>query len=123
MSERINLDELERIAAAAEADEWEWSDGALRGRHNGQVVAYATEGNHRYDAAIVIGVSDKAHIAANSPPVTLALIAIAKATLALRDVSCSCRCCRGLSETRYAGECALFDAEGALSDALDRVTS
>jgi hypothetical protein len=72
---KLELDELEQKARAAESDEWEWSDGALRGKHNGQVVAYATEANDAYGAAIVVSVSDKQHIAANSPPVTLALIA------------------------------------------------
>jgi predicted metalloprotease with PDZ domain len=86
------LEALERIAADAEDDEWEWSDGALRGKHNGQVVAYATESNSSYDASIVIGASDKAHIAASSPPVVLALISrIRELEAALFDAQTLCR--------------------------------
>lgn len=50
------------------------------------------------------------------------LLAVTVAAIAVRDVTCSCRGCRGLSDARYAGECAFFDAESVLGDALDAVS-
>lgn len=67
---QVDLDELERKARAAEQDEWQWrpaSDDVLEGVHQGQVVLAGEE--------LLCSVSDRAHIAANGPPVTLALIA------------------------------------------------
>lgn len=73
MGTKINLDDLERKAIAATQDEWRWrlsdENEVLEGAHDGQVVLAAATDD------LVCSVSDRAHIAANSPPVTLALIA------------------------------------------------
>lgn len=76
VSEKIDLDELERKANAAEADEWEWSDCALRGKHNGQVVLFANlDARETDEPEIIVSWSNRALIAASSPPIMLALIA------------------------------------------------
>lgn len=66
----IDLDELERKAHAAESDEWQWrpaNGDILEGKHNAQIVLAGDD--------LICSASDREHIAANSPPVTLALIA------------------------------------------------
>lgn len=70
MAVKIDIAELERIARAAESDQWQWrpaNDDVLEGIDSGQVVLAGED--------LLCSVSDRAHIAANSPPVTLALIA------------------------------------------------
>lgn len=67
---KIDLDKLERKARDAESDEWQWrpaNSDILEGRHQGQVVLAGED--------LMCSVSDRAHIAAASPPVVLALIA------------------------------------------------
>lgn len=67
---KLDLDDLESKARAAEQDEWRWraaNGDVLEGAHNGQLVLGAED--------VICSVSDRAHIEANSPPVTLALIA------------------------------------------------
>jgi hypothetical protein len=67
---KLDLDDLERKAHAATPDEWQWrpaNDEILEGKHAGQLVLAGEE--------LICAVADRAHIAANSPPVTLALIA------------------------------------------------
>lgn len=78
---RLDLAELERIARAAEQDEWEWDSSVLEGVHNGQVVMFADTD----EPEIIASVPNKAHIAANSPPVTLALIARIRELESLAD--------------------------------------
>lgn len=73
---KVDLDELERKARAAEQDEWRWRGGVLEGVNNGQVVLWAPDGNDDTDEpALIVSVSDAAYIAAASPPVVQALIA------------------------------------------------
>jgi hypothetical protein len=76
---KVDLDDLERKARAAEQDEWQWrrgESGVLEGKHAGQVVMFCnTDAGSTDEPALIAGIADKAHIAANSPPVTLALIA------------------------------------------------
>ncbi len=75
---KIDLDDLERKARAAEQDEWRWrpgEDDVLEGVHNGQVVLHPATVGHTIPSEIIASTSDRAHIAASSPPVVLALIA------------------------------------------------
>jgi hypothetical protein len=89
MSERVDIDELERKARAATAGKWSESvwygaDGggwAARGPHHEANESEWTSddpGGELHQRAM----ADAAHIAANSPPVTLALIAVVKAAKA-----------------------------------------
>lgn len=73
---KIDLDMLDQIATAATQDEWQWRDDDVRddvleGVHDAQVVLYASDDGGSISASI----SDRAHIAAASPPVVRALIA------------------------------------------------
>lgn len=77
---KIDLDELERKARAASTqDEWQWRPGdlgVLEGKHDGQIVIYVHRSKDAdLDGALVASNRDRWHIAANSPPVTLALVA------------------------------------------------
>jgi hypothetical protein len=70
---KLHLDDLERKALSAEQDEWQWrpaNEDILEGKHTAQLVLAAGG-----DDDLICSISDRAHIAANSPPVTLALIA------------------------------------------------
>lgn len=74
------IDDLERKARAATTqDQWQWRPGGevLEGRCDGTVAMYChqADGDEFEDAAIMASVGDRAHIAAASPPVVLALIA------------------------------------------------
>jgi hypothetical protein len=71
----MTIDELERLAHIASSEEgWTWNeDGALETTDTAQIVLFASC-PHDEDSVIMCSVSDRAHIAANSPPVTLALI-------------------------------------------------
>lgn len=75
---RLDLDGIERIARAASTqDEWQWRPGdpdVLEGKHDGQVVLSGDE-DLETEAMIMASIGDRAHIAAASPPVVLALIA------------------------------------------------
>jgi hypothetical protein len=79
----VDLDDLERKARAAESDEWQWrpaNGDILEGKHNAQIVLAGED--------LTCSVSDRAHIAAASPPVVLALIArIRELETAARDVA------------------------------------
>jgi hypothetical protein len=73
MTTKIDLDEMESIARDATDEEWAWrTDGqdVLEGKRDGTIVLYPDP----EDEAIIANTADRAHIAANSPPVTLALI-------------------------------------------------
>lgn len=74
MTTKIDLDDLERKARAATTGPWSWDDKDGYIVDPGGLVAFGEpthEGNHR----IEISDENATHIAANSPPVTLALIA------------------------------------------------
>jgi hypothetical protein len=76
MSEKVDLEKLEAKAEAADQDEWRWDGCTLEGVHDGQVVLFANlDARETDEPEIVVSWSNKAFIAANSPPVTLALIA------------------------------------------------
>ncbi len=73
---RVYLDDLALKATAAEQDEWRWDGGVLEGKRSGQVVLSADIGRYDTDEPkIIVSVSNAAHISANGPLVTLALIA------------------------------------------------
>lgn len=73
---KINLEKLEHTARAADQDTWRWDAGVLEGWRDGQVVLFANPDARETDEpAIIVSVSNAAHIAAASPPVVLALIA------------------------------------------------
>ncbi len=78
MTKQVDLDELEHIATEADQDEWHWRPGeqdALEGKHDAQVVMHASEDYETREPCITCSVSNRAHIAAASPPVVLALTA------------------------------------------------
>lgn len=72
---KIDLDKHAAIARAASTqDEWKWDEWCnLIGIHQGQVVLH-TVPDGGGDAWVVCAVGDQAHIAANSPPVVLAIL-------------------------------------------------
>lgn len=117
---KVDLDALEKTARAATQDEWAWRQlDVLEGRCNGELVLHVHRSNDPdLDAALVASNRDRAHIAANSPPVTLALIArireleagAARATGRIRDL-----------EAAYAIHIDPRDAETALDALLVRV--
>lgn len=77
---KIDLDEHDRTARKASTqDEWQWRRGdlnVLEGKHDGQIVIHVHRSREEdLDKLLVASNRDRAHIAANSPPVTLALVA------------------------------------------------
>jgi hypothetical protein len=82
---RLDLDELERKAREASTqDEWQWRIDAtedrldvLEGKNDGQVVMFPDlwRQDESMEPILCASSSDRAHIAAASPPVALALIA------------------------------------------------
>lgn len=78
----VDLEELERKARAATPGEWWMSveDGDICAGEEGPEATQV--------GAIYLGVADTEHVLANSPPVTLALIArINELEIALRSVA------------------------------------
>jgi len=74
MTRKLDLDKHDATARAAEQDEWRWRGGVLEGVNDGAVVLWVPEGNDGTDEPVlIVSTSNAAHIAANSPPVTLAL--------------------------------------------------
>lgn len=77
---KVDLDELERKVQAATQDEWQWRPtdvDVLEGKHDAQVVLFPDlSGAPGIDTAVIVAsTTDRAYIAAASPPVVLALIA------------------------------------------------
>ena len=76
---KVDIDEIERKARAATRDQWQWGKGGTDGRVNCLYVSDPSR--HRPVIALDVGslyltlAADTDHIAANSPPVTLAIIA------------------------------------------------
>lgn len=72
----IDLQALKRTALAAHQDEWQWQDDgdAIEGVSDGQIVLYVDEDEDSDGPVVVASPLDRAHIAAASPPVVLALI-------------------------------------------------
>jgi len=92
---KIDIDELERKARAASTqDEWQWRPddlNVLEGKHDGQIAINVHHSNDDdLDGILVASIRDREHIAANSPPVTLALVARIRELEAsvMRAVSC-----------------------------------
>lgn len=76
MSGKVDIAKLASRARAAEQDEWRWNAGVLEGVHNGQVLLFANlDARETDEPEIIVSWTNRVHIEANSPPVTLALLA------------------------------------------------
>ncbi len=75
MSKKLDTGSLKRTALAADQDEWKWQDDgdALEGVNDGQIVLYVDEDEASDGPVVVASKVVKAHIAAASPPVVVAL--------------------------------------------------
>lgn len=76
MTTKIDREQLKRTALAATQDEWQWQDDgdAIEGKRDGQIVLYVDESEDSDGPVVVVSAADRAHIAAASPPVVLALL-------------------------------------------------
>jgi hypothetical protein len=76
MSKKIDRELLKRTATAATQDEWQWQDDgdAIEGKRDGQIVLYVDGSEADDGPVVVVSAADRAHIAAASPPVVLALL-------------------------------------------------
>ncbi len=76
MRNKVDTAALKRTALAAnDEDEWQWQDDgdALEGKRDGQIVLYVDEDEDSDGPVVVASEAVKAHIAAASPPVVVAL--------------------------------------------------
>lgn len=94
MSKTIDLDELERIAKAASEPSGQWSVYRCNYADDGQACGIIDDGSNlfcqdgsRDECHHLIPQSDAAHIAANDPTTTLALIARIRELEAERDAA------------------------------------
>jgi hypothetical protein len=87
MTTKIDLDELARKACAATPGPWRVSGGVSKNKHPEYLaVLYDDNTGDSYEVCDECTTENAWHVAANSPPVTLALVA------RIRKLEATCRC-------------------------------